>query len=109
MLGVPLVRLLLAWVAGSNGGRISDPQLMPQPGQQTLEPAHIAAAFHAHQHWSGQRFVKPLRLSVRMRQPAFGHFSSFGIDHSNLLTARMEITPYNLHRQLLSFSELFGH
>src|SRR5437660_68343 len=43
-----------------------------------------------------------------MRQSQFSNFSCLTIEPRNLLKARMKITPYNLHRQLLSFSELFG-
>src|SRR5689334_6726970 len=42
-----------------------------------------------------------------MRQAVFAQFSGIGIDASNLLEARMVITPYNQHVRLLS-SEPFG-
>ena len=98
VLGIPLVRqLLLARVLPMNSGCISNPQLLLQPRQQTLEPQHVPAALHTHQHWSAQRLVESLGFPVAVVQPAFGHLTCFCVQHSNLLKARMIITAYNLH------------
>src|SRR5207237_2495490 len=86
-----------ARVLPMNGGRISNPQLLLQPRQQTLEPQHVPAAFHPHPHRSAQRLVESLRFSVAVVQPAFGHLTCFCVHHGNLLKARMIITAYNLH------------
>src|SRR6185312_16773997 len=80
-----------------NTCRVSDPQLMPQLGQQLLEPARVAGGLDSHPHGPVQPRVKLLRLSVAMLQATFNQLARLLIQHRDLLVARMQITPYNLH------------
>src|SRR5215469_10141866 len=79
--------------------RISHPQLELQLRQQSFEPACVSAGFHTHTHLltgSRQAPVELLRF-LSVSQSLLSQFSAFCIDKSNLLDARMVITPYNKH------------
>jgi hypothetical protein len=45
----------------------------------------------------GQIGIKLLGFSVGMLQATFNQLARFIIQHRNLLVARVQITPYNLH------------
>jgi hypothetical protein len=67
------IRLLLAYALGADLGRVADPQLNLQLGQQSFKPARMPAGFHSHTRFlarSRQSAVKLLRLFA-MRQPLF--------------------------------------
>src|SRR5512143_2527818 len=74
-----------------------------------FEPACVSAGFHPHPHLH----VLLSELAVElfgvfaMNQASFAEFTGFRVHKSNLLEARMIVTPYNQHVRLLS-SEPFG-
>src|SRR5437899_5661217 len=99
-LRVLAIRLLLAHSPGPNLGRVANPQLKPQLGHQTLEPAGVPARLHADAHRffrTRKSTVKLLRL-VAMRQPFLLDLSRPGVEQSDLLKLGMEIYSYNDHR-----------
>src|SRR5215470_10496994 len=99
MLRILSIRLLFAPAFTSYLGRISHPQLELQLRQQSFEPACVSAGFHTDTHLltgSRQATVELLR-SFSVSQSLLAQFSAFCIDKSNLLKARMVITPYNEH------------
>src|SRR5271157_4374301 len=93
--GIAPVGLLLAHLQGPDLGGVAQPQLVSQSGQHALEPQGVAARLHADDYFPLQLGVKLLGLS--RIQLAFHVLPGFGIEHSNLLETRMEITAYNLH------------
>src|SRR5215472_8684511 len=109
MLSIPRIGLLLPYHRRANLGRIPYPKLVSQRGQHPLEPLRVTGCFHAHTHRLFQLSVKLLRLTVVVVQSAFDEFASFRVHHSNLLEARMKITPYNQHTRLLSFRVLVSY
>src|SRR5215470_16394968 len=99
MLRILPIGLLFAPAFTPDLGRISHPQLELQLRQQSFEPACVSAGFHPHTHLltgSRQATVELLR-SFSVSQSLLAQFSAFCIDKSNLLKARMVITPYNEH------------
>src|SRR5690348_11706679 len=95
--GVPRVGLVLANRPRANFRRVAHPQLVPQFGEQLLEPPNRAGRFDAHPHRPGQTAVENLGFSVEMIQPPLHHFSCRVIQHGHLLIARVKIAAYNQH------------
>src|SRR5262249_15647296 len=91
-------------------GRISHPQLELQLRQQAVEPACVSAGFHADTYLLTRRRQSTIELlrALPVCEPLLLQFSGSCIDKSNLLEARMVITPYNDHVRLLSPSLLVG-
>jgi hypothetical protein len=59
------IRFLLPYALGSDLGRVSDPQLKLQLGEQSFEPACVPAGFHPHTYLlarSRQTTIELLRL-----------------------------------------------
>src|SRR4029077_6747395 len=107
MFRIPPVRLLLPHHAGPDFGRIPQPQLEPQLGQQALEPGIVPAGLHPHPHLlPGQRTIKLLGLGA-VAQPSFFISSRLIVKDRDLLKSRMKITAYNQH-DVGSFSESLG-
>src|SRR4029077_1240720 len=104
---IPPVRLLLPYYAGPDFGRIPQPQLEPQLGQQALEPGIVPAGLHPHPHFlPGQRTIKLFGLGP-VAQPSFFISSRLIVKDRDLLKSRMKITAYNQH-DVGSFSESLG-
>src|SRR5207302_11384173 len=104
---IPPVRLLLPHHAGPDFGRIPQPQLESQLGQQALEPGIVPAGRHPHAHLlPGQRTIKLLGLGA-VAQPSFFISSRLIVKDRDLLKSRMKITAYNQH-DVGSFSESLG-
>ena len=96
MFRIPPVRLLLPHHAGPDFGRLPQPQLEPQPGQQALESGIVPAGLHPHPHLlPGQRTVKLLSLGA-VAQPAFFISSRLIVKDRDLLKSRMKITALYL-------------
>src|SRR5438309_9982790 len=107
MFRIPPVRLLLPHHAGPDFGRIPQPQLESQLGQQALEPGIVPAGLHPHAHLlPGQRTIKLLGLGA-VAQPSFFISSRLIVKDRDLLKSRMKITAYNQH-DVGSFSESPG-
>src|SRR5437016_10097476 len=107
MFRIPPVRLLLPHHAGPDFGRIPQPQLESQLGQQALEPGIVPAGLHPHAHLlPGQRTIKLLGLGA-VAQPSFFISSRLIVKDRDLLKSRMKITAYNQH-DVGSFSESLG-
>jgi hypothetical protein len=70
---------------------------VPEFGQHPFEPARVSGGFDPHSHRTTQRRVKRPRLAILVLQPALDQFARLVVQHRNLLVARMQITPYNLH------------
>src|SRR5438128_9906636 len=103
---IPLIRLLLSYVAGTNLRRIAHPQLVTQLAQQIHQPVAVAGGFHADQR--GRRYlpVEPFRVARGLYQLLLPGLSRLRIQPTHLLPAGMKITSYNHHvRRLLSFRE----
>src|SRR4029453_801546 len=98
------VRLLLPHSLRSNLGRVSDPQLELQLGQQTLKPSRLSAGLHADADPDLLLFQNAIELLrfLTMPQSAFLQLASFRIYVSDLLEARVIVTSYNQHVRLLS-------
>src|SRR5437660_7910130 len=93
------VRLLLPHPLAADRGRISDPQLNLQLGQQAFPPACVPARFHPHTHRNSAARklpVKPLRL-LPMLQSLFLELPTVGIHRGYLLKLGVEIYSYNDH------------
>src|SRR5215472_15711153 len=99
MLRILPIGLLFASAFTPDLGRISHPQLELQLRQQSFEPACVSAGVHPHTHLlTGSRHATvELLRSFSVSQSLLAQFSAFCIDKSNLLKARMVITPYNDH------------
>src|SRR5271156_3057900 len=106
MCRVALVRLLLAHVAGSDLGCISDPDLMPQILDQFDEPLAVARGLHADQPRRRQLLIEHPGVAASMHQLPFPAIPSLHVHPTHLLPAGMEITSYNHHRRLLSSQRL---
>src|ERR1700745_1000521 len=107
MFRVPPVRLLLPHHAGPDFGRIPQPQLEPQLGQQALEPGIVPAGLHPHPHFlPGQRTIKLFGLGP-LAQPSVFTSSRLIVKDRDRLKSRMKITAYNQH-DVGSFSESLG-
>src|SRR5438309_6023571 len=107
MFRIPPVRLLLPHHAGPDFGRIPQPQLESQLGQQALEPGIVPAGLHPYAHLlPGQRTIKLLGLGA-VAQPSFFISSRLIVKDRDLLKSRMKITAYNQH-DVGSFSESLG-
>src|SRR5438445_11594976 len=103
----PPVRLLLPHHASPDFGRIPQPQLESQLGQQALEPGIVPAGLHPHAHLlPGQQTIKLLGLGA-VAQPSFFISSRLIVKDRDLLKSRMKITAYNQH-DVGSFSESPG-
>src|SRR5579883_1092271 len=75
-----------------------------------LKPLRTAGRLDTHYYQTRQSFIKPLGLSVSMRQLAFHQLARFQIQHRDLLKARMKITTDILHIRPPSVcSELLVH
>ena len=98
MQGIARVRLLLPHHGGTNLCRVSDPEFVIVFSQHSLEPLSIGGSLHPDPSRTRKCGVKLLGFSVLMFQPALNDLTGCGIQHRNLLEARMEITAYNQHR-----------
>ena len=95
---IPLVRLLLAHIAGPDLRRISDPDLVSQILHQLDEPLAVARRLHANQHRRRQLLDKTSwRRPKHAPTSAPRNSPSLRIEPRNLLPAGMEITSYNHH------------
>src|SRR5678815_211359 len=90
---VPLVRLLLAHVTGSDLRRISDPDRVSQVLHQFQKPLTVARGLHAYQRWGPQLLIKHFGLSRGVHQLALAPLPGLRVHPRNLLPAGMEITP----------------
>src|ERR1700730_15227582 len=99
MLRILPICLLLAFALPSDLGGVADPQLKVQFRQQSLEPARMSTGLHphAHVHALGRQVTVEFLRCLAMLQSPLLQFPSLGIHKSNLLKARMIITPYNNH------------
>ena len=97
MQSIARVRLLLPHHGGTNLRRVSDPEFVMVLSQHSLETLSIAGRFHPDSRRTRKRGIKLLGFSVLMFQPALANLAGCGIQHGNLLEARMEITTYNKH------------
>jgi len=91
--GISPVSLLLAHIASTDLGRISNPDFVAQSLQQLDQPLAVATSFHANQRWSRQPPVKAFRLPISVDQLVLSNLSGFAVENRNLLPRRMEITP----------------
>src|SRR5258707_467059 len=94
---VPLVRLLLAHVAGPDLRCVSDPDLVSQILDQFDEPLAVPRRLHADQHRPRQVLIELFRIACGMHQFLLPRFPRLRIQPTHLLPAGMEITPYNHH------------
>jgi len=100
---VPLVRLLLAHLAGSHLRRIADPDLVPQILDPLDQPLTVPRGFHTNH----PLLIKHFAVTVGMYQLPFPAIPCLAIQPTYLLPAGMEITSYNHHlRRLLSSQRL---
>jgi len=93
------IRLLLPYSLGTDLGRVSNPQLNLQLGQQSFEPARVSTGLHTHTHLlpaCSNSAIELLRLFA-MREPFFLELSGVSIHRSNLLKLGVEIYSYNDH------------
>ena len=95
---IPLVRNLLAYIAGPDLGRIPYPYLITQPLHQIEEPLAISCGLDPDQRRLAQLLVEPFCLAVGMAQLPLLELTCLRIAHRYLLKARVEITSYNLHK-----------
>lgn len=86
---VARVGLLLAHHRRPDLCRVADPQLVSQLGQHALEPARVASGFDTHSYWPLQLGVEGAGLSVGMFQTALAQLAGLGVQHRNLLVARV--------------------
>ena len=98
MQGIARVRLLLPHHGCTDLSRISDPEFVIMFSQHSLEPLGIEGSFYPDSGRTRKCGIKPLSFSVLVFQPALDDFAGCGIQHRNLLEARMEIASYNEHR-----------
>src|SRR5438105_1038881 len=94
---VARIRFLLAHHRRPDLCRVPDPELVSQFAEHPLEPARVSGGFNPHSHRTGQRSVKSPRFAALVLQPALDQLAGLVVQHGNLLVARMQITPYNLH------------
>src|ERR1700733_4409717 len=105
MCRVPLVRLLLAHVTGSDLRRISDPDLVSQVFHQLDEPLTVARGLHADQYRRHQLLIKHFGVTTGMHQFLLAGFPRLAVQPTHLLPAGMEITSYNHHAKAPSSPE----
>ena len=98
MTRVPLVRTLLAHIAGADLGRIPYPYLMAQPLHQIKKPLTISSGLDPDQRRFAQLPVEPLCLTVGVTQLPLLELSRLQVAHRYLLKTGVEITSYNLHK-----------
>src|SRR5277367_1379164 len=98
MTRVPLVRFLLAHIAGADLGCIPYPYLMTQPLHQIEEPLAIAGGLDPYQRRLAQLPVVPLCLAIGVTQLPLLELSRLQVAYRYLLKARVKITSYNLHK-----------
>jgi len=75
--GIPTVRLLLAHVAGSDLGCISDPHFVSQPIQQVLEPLRVATRLKTNPYRRTQPTVETRGFAVAVFQLPLADLSRF--------------------------------
>src|SRR5947208_15580945 len=102
MSSVTLVRLLFSNHPRADLGRVTDPQFVSLLYKHPLEPMRVTSGFHPHAGGSWKSRVKGPGFSGLVFQPALNDFAGLGIQHRDLLEARMKITAYNQHTRLLS-------
>ncbi len=83
VLGILAVVLLLPHSLRSNLGRISDPHLIIQLHQQTLEPTRVTSRFQTNSHMPSLEIpIVTLRFPVAMGESSFSTFSCLGIHNA---------------------------
>ena len=87
---VPLVRLLLAHLAGSHLRRIADPDLVPQILDPLDQPLTVPRGFHTNH----PLLIKHFAVTVGMYQLPFPAIPCLAIQPTYLLPAGMEITSF---------------
>ena len=97
MFCIATIRFLLPHVAGTNMRRVPDAYLVTQPLQQLHEPLVVSYGFNAHDRRRSQLPIEAFGFSVRVHQLVFFGCSSLGIEHGDLLKARVKITTYDDH------------
>jgi hypothetical protein len=65
--------------------------------QQLNEPLIISYGFNAYDRWRSQLPIEPFGFSARVHQLVFLRHSSLGVEHGDLLKARVKITTYYDH------------
>lgn len=96
------VRLLLPHHRRPDQGRVSYPQFMPLLGEHSFKPLGVTRGFYPYSSATWKCGVKRLGLARLMLQSALDDLSRRGIQHCNLLKARVKITSDNQHLRLLS-------
>ena len=96
--GIARVGFLLSYHRSTDLGRISHPQFVVMGTEDPLEPWCVDRGFHAHTGRTRKCGVKLLRLTALVFQTPLNHLARAGIQHGNLLKARVKITAYNHHR-----------
>ena len=86
--------------------RIAYPHHVAAPLRQLNKPLAVPARLNANQSRRLQCLIEPSRLSFSVHQLVFDNLTGLHIENRYLLPARMEITPYNLHRRLLLIQQL---
>src|SRR5712692_7802726 len=96
VLGILALVLLLPYSLRSNLGWISDPQLVVQLHQQTLEPSRVTSRFQANSHMPSLEIpIIAFRFPVAMGESSFSTFSCLGIHKRDLLKTWVVICSYN--------------
>ena len=99
MLRILPIRLLFAPTLAPYRGRVSYPKFQLQLCQQSFKPACVPTGLHTDTHpltRSRQSMVELLR-TLAVHEPLLLQLSSFCINESYLLKARMVIATYNEH------------
>ncbi len=95
---ISTIRLLPPHVAGTNLRRVPDTYLVTQLLQQLHEPLIVSLRFQCpHDRWRSQLPIEVFGFSARVHQLVFFGCSSLGIEHGDLLKARVKITTYYDH------------
>jgi hypothetical protein len=95
---ISTIRFLLPHVAGTNLRRVPNTYLVTQLLQQLHEPLIVSYGFNANDRWRSQLSIETFGFSACVHQLVFFGCSSLGIEHGDLLKARVKITTYYDHR-----------
>src|SRR5215472_14259525 len=68
------------------------------PPQHSFEPLRVDGCLDPYTSGMGECCVKLLRHPILVFQAVFGDLAGRGVQHGDLLEARVKITTYNIHR-----------
>jgi hypothetical protein len=102
MVGITLVGLLLAHIAGTNLGGVAYPHLVAQPFQKLHKPLAIAHRLHANEGWRAKPTIELLCLSCSVHQLPLITLAALSIESCYLLKTWMKITSDYDHLRLLA-------